>query len=207
MYQSDHPLSRLIAARLLLQMNEQGGVLGTDAKVTVQELNRFASASSNAALNAAIQTAVPAYHPESTFALRSVQHLNWSLLFAAFGSAWGYGRWAISGRMGGLSGSQLWKFVSKKSRTGRYVFFLLSLDLIAESLMAWPEEGVHFPLIDQTVKVSVAKPNEKFNLYRSPRNLSINLLPQLFPLEKPSYSLPQLCMLSAAKDTSFSLWL
>jgi hypothetical protein len=75
--------------------------------------------------------------------------LAWGLL----ASLWGGLQWRRAGIAGGLSFSDARKFAAKQNKTGRYIFFLLMLDPIAQIVMGWPEKGIKLPLIEEPVKV------------------------------------------------------
>jgi len=150
MFYSGHPLATLIAARLLVQMNDVNPALLTGSKISREQLSRLTTESCTAALHAAIRSAVPRepepvnpiLHPENT-----MMHLNYALVMSAVASVYGRTRWWLKARVNGLKGKTLRKFVAKRNKTGRYVFLLLSMDLITQALLAWPKEGLMLPFV------------------------------------------------------------
>jgi hypothetical protein len=68
-----------------------------------------------------------------------------ALASGVLGSIWGRFRWWLHARRKGLYGPELKKFVSKRNKTGRYVFTLMAMDVLAQALMLWPKEGILIP--------------------------------------------------------------
>jgi hypothetical protein len=165
MYGSDpiHPLSPLIAAKLnSLLITTDVNTLSVVNTIPSFQLQILTSPPCEAALKHALAAVIPKEPtplnpPDALLRGDTIVNLNAllnPLLFGIFGSVWGYIRWNSAGRLGGLRGDELKKFATKHNKVGRYVFFLLVLDPIAEALMAWPEKGVRLPLLEHPLQVS-----------------------------------------------------
>jgi len=162
MYSSSHPLGQLMAAQIetLFLANNSVHFLFAGARPKTL-LDILTSIPSRAAVVNAISSVIPPEPqprnpPDAMLRGDALLNLNalWRpLAFGVLANIWGGIRWRIAGRLGGLKGQDLKKFVKKQNKTGRYVFSLLMLDPITQLLMAWPEDGIRVPFTDATLNI------------------------------------------------------
>jgi len=153
---SSNPIAKLASANLYksILQTEGGKKRANLLKFAQSELAINTNQISTASLQAAIRTVIPR-EPISKNPALSVDGTSEVILraltFGIFGGAWGKFRWWLHARRKGLKRPELGKFLAKR-KTGRYVFTLMIMDLVAQGLMLWPAEGLVFPLIsDQPV--------------------------------------------------------
>jgi len=138
---NDHPLSILMYAKLVSNLSHIDPSL--PIPLEGKPISQLTGPIEDASIEAAVNYVIPAEPLPMNPALgNTFAHVSWALGFAAIGSVWGRARWLLSGRLSGLSGSSLTKFVKERNRVGRYVFLLLAMDLLSEAFMAWPTEGL-----------------------------------------------------------------
>lgn len=157
-----HPLAPLIAAKLnTILINSDPNALELINYIPSDKLQLLTSNSCEAAVKSALNAVIPKEPtplnpPDALLRGDNIINLNAllnPLLFGIFGSVWGNLRWRSAAFLGGLRGQELQKFTTKYNRVGRYVFFLLVLDPIAETLMAWPSKGVRLPYVENPVQI------------------------------------------------------
>ena len=105
------------------------------------------SAYSQSAISSILKHAVPS-RPDHEYPFKYLDHLRYAVGFGMFGYFWGRFRWGRKIRREArrnnvvVDSAKLNRFISKRSRVGRYVFFLLSLDILTELAMNFPSRGV-----------------------------------------------------------------
>jgi len=155
MAQSEHPLSKLMFARIAasLFLNDKGKESLDANGFNSAQVIALTTPPSVSALNAAIQTVIPPEpSPRSIWSGDTLLHLNWAIVFALVGAAWGRMRWGLRARTHGLRGVHLVKFINRRSQTGKVVLSLLSLDLVSHAMLSIPPEGVRVPFANNTLK-------------------------------------------------------
>jgi len=157
MYKSGHPLATLVSGNIAKSLvnTPNGAQVIQQSGIPLDEIPVLSTRHCIAALNSAINTvSIRDYSSVNPiFSNETLLHLNWALLFSVFGSLYGRARWTMRAYMQGLKGEQLWKFVKKRSKTGRYVFLLLGMDLASQAVLSIPPEGVQVPYTDAVIKV------------------------------------------------------
>jgi len=148
---SANPVAKLAAANLYSSLLQSENGRNAVARIAMQqnELVLLTNETAGAALNAAILSIIPREPTSSNPVLNpwtTSEVLLRAVAFGVFGSVWGQIRWWIYARRNGLYGPELKRFLRKR-KTGRYVFTLMALDILAQALMMWPKEGVIVPLI------------------------------------------------------------
>jgi len=151
MYGNSHPLATLMAAQIIqnLQSGETGSKLislSTGLMGSLVEMSSLLTPITTTALQASINSVIPkqkkAQNPLNEPVSVGV-HLAWAAGWSIFAQVWGRMRWFMRAQVAGLPNP--WKFSRKKSKTGKLVFLLLTMDLLAQTVMAWPKEGLLLP--------------------------------------------------------------
>jgi len=151
MVSASNPLGTLLSAHIISNLAASGLSLDVGAKVPYKELT---TPPMTAALYAAIGEIVPEEPIPHNPALGDAgPHLAWAVVFSLLGNLYGKIRWTTRGITKGLGFSESSKFAAKQNRVGRSVFLLLTLDLVAQALMSWPEEGLKVPYTDQVIQL------------------------------------------------------
>jgi len=150
---STNPIAKLAASNLYSSLLQSENGRNAVSRIPMQqnELVLLTNDTAKAALKAAILSVIPKEPVSSNPALNpwtTSEVLLRAVAFGFFGSIWGSVRWWFNARRKGLYGVELSKFLKKK-KTGRYVFTLMAMDVLAQALMLWPKEGVIVPLISK----------------------------------------------------------
>ena len=161
--QITHPLSPLVAAKIQSLLLQTGITIDSNELLPIEIVKVYNDKVSETALMSGINSVItkeplPTNPTDALLQGNTLVNLNaiaTPLVFGVIGSIWGNIRWTIKSFSAGLRGQELRKFVSKRNKVGSTVFMLLLIDPIAQTIMAWPTNGIRFPYIEEPVKIPI----------------------------------------------------
>jgi len=161
------PIAVLMSAKIMkpLLENADGKHMLSSRNINLGYVEHILSPTGIIAIDAAISAILPkdVVHNAVLGGEDSLFLLYRAGCLSVLAAAWGRVRWTLHAATHGIPPSQLWKFVSKQSMTGRSLFLLLTMDLIAQGVMSWPKTGFSFniPFLDSSYKIEVPGMPEK----------------------------------------------
>jgi len=150
-----HPIAVLMTAKIMniLLETDEGRTVISDQKISPEYLDSMLSPTGKVAIDAAISSILPKdlVHDGVLGGQDSLLLISRALGFSVLAAGWGRVRWTLHAVAHGIPPSHLWRFVAKQSKTGRSLFVLLTMDLIAQAVMSWPKSGFSFyiPFLDK----------------------------------------------------------